>query len=73
MTTLTQRIGQFTSALGREQIPPAVWEKSKVSLLHNLGVGLAGQDLLMAPDYAQSLGEQGPMACARLLISGRGR
>jgi 2-methylcitrate dehydratase PrpD len=71
MSTLTQRIGQFTSALGREQIPPAVWEKSKVSLLHNLGVGLAGQDLLMAPGYAQSLGEQGPMACARLLITGR--
>ena len=71
MSSLTQRIGQFTSALGREQIPPAVWEKGKVSLLHNLGVGLAGQDLLMAPGYAQSLGEQGPMACARLLISGR--
>jgi hypothetical protein len=71
MTTLTQRIGQFTSTLTREQIPLAVWEKGKVSLLHNLGVGLAGQDLLMAPGYAQSLGEQGPMACARLLISGR--
>jgi 2-methylcitrate dehydratase PrpD len=71
MGTLTQRIGQFTSALEREQIPAAVWEKAKVSLLHNLGVGLAGQDLLAAPGYAQSLGEHGPMACARLLISGR--
>ena len=36
MGTLTQRIGRFTSALEREQIPAAVWEKAKVSLLHNL-------------------------------------
>ena len=71
MSTLTQRIGQFTSALEREQIPAKVREKAKVSLLHNLGLGLAGQDLLVAPGHAQSLGEHGPMACARLLISGR--
>jgi hypothetical protein len=36
MSTLTQRIGQFTSALEREQIPAKVREKAKVSLLHNL-------------------------------------
>lgn len=72
MSTLSWRIADFTSTLNHDAIPPAVREKCKVSLLHNLGVAVAGGPLLGAPlRYAEALGEQGPTAGARLLISGR--
>ena len=71
MQTLSQRIARFAARLQWDEIPEAVREKSKVSLLHNLGVAIAGQDLLFAPGFAAGLGEQGPHAAARLLISGR--
>ena len=72
MSTLSQRIADFTSALQYDDIPQTVREKCKVSLLHNLGVGIAGGPLLGAPlRYAEALDEQGPTAGARLLISGR--
>lgn len=72
MDTLSQRIAGFTSALSWERLPEPVREKCKVSLLHNLGVALAGGPLLGAPRrYAEALQEQGPAACARLLITGR--
>jgi 2-methylcitrate dehydratase PrpD len=72
MTSITHRIATFTSALAYDAIPAAVQEKAKVSLLHNLGVALAGEPLLGASvRYAQALGEQGPSACARLLLNGR--
>ncbi len=72
MNSLSQRIAAFTSALEYRSIPEAVLEKSKVSLLHNLGMAIAGQPLVGAsPRYAQALGEQGPTACARLLLSGQ--
>ena len=72
METLSQRIAAFTSALDYHRIPAQVQEKSKVSLLHNLGVALAGESLLSAATtrYALALGEQGPTASARLLLSG---
>ena len=72
MHTLSQRIAAFTSALEYEKIPDNVLEKTKVSLLHNLGVAIAGGSLLGASlRYAEALGEQGPTASARLLLSGR--
>lgn len=72
MNSLSQRIATFTSALEYRSIPEAVLEKSKVSLLHNLGMAIAGQSLVGASlRHAQALGEQGPTACARLLLSGQ--
>ena len=72
MLTISQRIAAFTSALEYEKIPDNVLEKSKVSLLHNLGVAIAGGSLLGASlRYAEALGEHGPTASARLLLSGR--
>lgn len=72
MSSLSRLIADFTSSLTTESIPEAVREKCKVSLLHNLGVAIAGGPLLAAPvRYAEALGEQGPTAGARLLISGR--
>lgn len=72
MPTISQRIAAFTSALEYENIPANVLAKSKVSLLHNLGVALAGGPLRDASlRYAQALGEQGPTASARLLLTGQ--
>ena len=73
MNTLSQRIAKFTSALNYENIPDNVQEKSKVSLLHNLGVAMAGQSLVATSvlRYVEALGEHGPSASARLLLSGR--
>lgn len=72
MQTIAQRLASFTSALEFERIPAEVLEKSKVSLLHNLGMAIAGGSLTGAPmRYAEALGEQGSTASARLLLSGR--
>ena len=71
MTTLTQRIAAFTSALDYDKLPHKVREKCKISLLHNLGMGVAGGPLLSPVlAYAQALGECGVGASARLLLSG---
>jgi 2-methylcitrate dehydratase PrpD len=71
-TTVSRRLADFSAALTPASIPPEVREKCKVSLLHNLGVALAGGPLLGAPlRYAEALQEQGPGAGARLLLSGR--
>ena len=70
--SISQRIAAFTSALTLDRIPLDVVEKSKVSLLHNLGVAIAGESLVGASmRYAGALGEHRPTACARLLVSGR--
>ncbi|MFT3721727.1 MmgE/PrpD family protein [Pseudorhodoferax sp.] len=72
MTTLSRRIAAFTSRLTWEDIPAAVQDKCKASLLHNLGVAIAGGPLAVEPlRYAEALQEGGPGATARLLISGR--
>ena len=72
MNTVTQRIAAFTSALVFDQLPADVREKSKVSLLHNLGMALAGGPMIGSTlRYAEALGESGPTANARLLLSGR--
>ena len=72
MTTLTERIAAFTSALAYAGLPPEVREKCKVSLLHNLGMAVAGGPLLSPVlAFAEALGESGPGASARLLLSGK--
>lgn len=71
MQSLSQRIADFAAGLRFREVPMEVREKCKASLLHNLGVALAGQPLLFAPGHALALHEQGPQACARLLITGR--
>lgn len=73
MNTLSQRIAAFTSKLDYENVPDTVQEKSKVTLLHNLGVAIAGQSLVAASvlRYVDALDEHGPSASARLLLSGR--
>ena len=73
MNTLSQRIAAFTSTLVYDNIPDPVQEKSKVSLLHNLGVAIAGQSLVATSvlRYVETLDEHGPSASARLLLSGR--
>ncbi len=71
MTTVSQRIADFASALTWDVLPAAVREKSKVTLLHNLGVALAGAPLCEAPlRYARALEESGTTASARLLANG---
>ncbi|TQN43057.1 2-methylcitrate dehydratase PrpD [Blastococcus colisei] len=42
MTTATQRVAQFVSGFELSSAPEAVFEKAKVTLLHDLGVALAG-------------------------------
>ncbi|MGH8787460.1 MAG: MmgE/PrpD family protein, partial [Cupriavidus necator] len=72
MVTLSQRIAAFTSHLAWDDIPAPVQDKCKTSLLHNLGVAIAGGPLSAAPlRYAEALGEGGATATSRLLISGR--
>ena len=72
MPSISQRIAAFSSDLDFEQIPGEVIEKAKVSLLHNLGMAMAAGSLAgSAIRYAEALGEQGPTASARLLLSGR--
>jgi len=72
MSTITQRVATFTAGLRYGAIPAEVLEKAKVSLLHNLSVALAGSPMVESSlKYAQSLGESGASASARLLLSGK--
>ncbi len=71
MNTISQRIARFTSELRWEELPNDVKEKSKVTLLHNLGMALVGIPLASAAQsYANCLQEQGVNASARLLSNG---
>ncbi len=71
MATISQRIAHFTSDLRWERLPHEVQQKSKVTLLHNLGVALAGIPLAQtARNYAASLHESGLTASSRLLTNG---
>lgn len=72
MDTLSRRIAAFTSRLTWDAIPAPVQDKCKASLLHNLGVAVAGGPLLAVPPaYLDALHEGGAAASARLLVSGR--
>ncbi len=76
MDTVSGRIAAFTSRLSWDAIPAPVQDKCKASLLHNLGVAVAGGPLLAVPaSYLDALHEGGAAATAhlpsRLLVSGR--
>lgn len=72
MDTVSRRIAAFTSCLAWDAIPAPVQDKCKASLLHNLGVAVAGGPLLAVPaPYLDALHEEGAAAPSRLLISGR--
>jgi len=71
MPTITQRVAAFTANLQHAAIPDEVLEKTKVSLLHNLAVGLAGAPMAQSSlRYAREFGDSGTAAQARLLLSG---
>ena len=72
MSTITSRIAGFTSALKYSDLPIAVREKIKVSLLHNLGMAVSAGPLVEVSNrYAAELNEGGASASSRLLLSGR--
>lgn len=71
MTTATQRVAEFVSGFELAQAPEAVREKAKVTLLHDLGVGLAGHKLTgPAFELAAELGNCADGAGARLPVTG---
>ena len=74
MSTITSRIAGFTSALKYSDLPIAVREKIKVSLLHNLGMAVSAGPLVEVSNrYAAELNEGGASASSRLLLSGNRR
>ncbi|MFC4054201.1 MmgE/PrpD family protein [Actinomadura syzygii] len=69
--TLTERVAGFTAGLDLAAVPPDVVEKAKVTLLHDLGVGLAGHRLAATGyAFAKEHGGCDPARGARLLIDG---
>ncbi|WP_242888406.1 MmgE/PrpD family protein [Actinomadura litoris] len=72
--TLAERVADFTANLKPSSIPPDLVEKAKVTVLHDLGVGLAGHRLAAtAYAYAKEEGGCGDGAGARgarLLVDG---
>lgn len=68
--TLSRRIARFAARLRTEDLPDAVREKAKVTLLHNLGVALAGGPL-WGPAGRWAHAEPRLAGGARLLLSGR--
>lgn len=70
MQTATQRVADFVANLDLAQVPEEVVEKAKVTVLHDLGVALAGHRLAgTAFDVAKDLGRCGDQG-ARLLVDG---
>ncbi|TDB86916.1 MmgE/PrpD family protein 4 [Actinomadura sp. KC216] len=69
--TLAERIAEFTASLDLAAVPPGVVEKAKVTLLHNLGVGLAGHRLAATGfAFAKEHGACDPSRGARLPVDG---
>ncbi|WUI04177.1 MmgE/PrpD family protein [Spirillospora sp. NBC_00431] len=69
--TLAERIAEFTSGLDLSAVPPDVVEKAKVTLLHDLGVGLAGHRLAETGfAFAKENGACNPSRGARLPVDG---
>lgn len=68
---VARRVADFTSALQPSAVPPAVWDKARRAVLHNLSVAVAGERLAQVP---LRLGEHqmAPLSGgARTLIQGR--
>ncbi|MFI0404402.1 MmgE/PrpD family protein [Actinomadura sp. 3N508] len=69
--TLAERIAEFTAGLDLSAVPPDVVEKAKVTLLHDLGVGLAGHRLAATGfAFAKEHGACDPSRGARLPVDG---
>ncbi|TMR06620.1 MmgE/PrpD family protein [Actinomadura soli] len=69
--TLAERIAEFTAGLDLSAVPPDVVEKAKVTLLHDLGVGLAGHRLAGTGfAFAKENGACDPSRGARLPVDG---
>ena len=70
MQTAMQRVVGFVANLDLAQVPEGVFVKAKVTVLHDLGVALAGHRLAgPAYDVAKELGQCGDHG-ARLLVEG---
>jgi 2-methylcitrate dehydratase PrpD len=71
MATATRRVAEFVAAFRLDQAPAAVVEKARVTLLHDLGVALAGHRLA-GPAFALAaeLGRCAPGTGARLPVTG---
>jgi 2-methylcitrate dehydratase PrpD len=71
MRTVSQGLAGFAAGVTYASLPEEVLEKARVTLLHNLGVALAGRSLLSAPylyvDQRRAAGETGR---SRLLVDG---
>lgn len=71
-STVTQRISAFTAELTYADLPDDVAVKTKVSLLHNLGVAMAAGSLAdEALSYADAVSPFDGGTGSRLLITGR--
>ncbi len=71
MHTATQRVADFVAKFDLDQAPQEVLEKAKVTLLHDVGVALAGHELARpAVDVAKDLGACVGSGGARLLVDG---
>jgi 2-methylcitrate dehydratase PrpD len=70
--TVAGRIGEFVAGLQYSDIPAEVRQKAKVTVLHDLGVALAGHSLVRQANAAARYlaGESPAGARARLLIDG---
>lgn len=72
MQTISERIAAFSSSLQWDDLPKVVQEKSKVTLLHNLGVALAGIPLAdTAKRYAIGMHEKVDAESPRMLMNGQ--
>ncbi|MFN0073836.1 MAG: MmgE/PrpD family protein [Chloroflexota bacterium] len=70
--TLAQKLARFAAHLRYEDIPPAVIDKAKACLLHNLGVGLAGHgsSAVQVAKSAVLVHESAGKAGASILVTG---
>ena len=70
MQTATQRVAEFVANFKLEDAPDEVVEKAKVTLLHDLGVAMAGHELAdVAYSLAKDIGACADVG-ARLLVDG---
>lgn len=69
--TPTERVGQFVSALKFDDLPEHVVEKARVTLLHDITVGVAGHEKASVPmELARATAPGAVDAGARLLVDG---
>jgi 2-methylcitrate dehydratase PrpD len=69
--SLARRVTEFTSALQPSTVPPAVWDKARRAVLHNLSVAVAGERLAQVPLRVGERQMAPTSGGARTLIQGR--